>query len=154
MIRFRKLLVRFFFVAIIISIIVQLADATSMNFTVHGGEEATKSIYLYVNDRVLIRFIVVGQSDNNLNFHISFPTGTVEDFGEIGNFDYSFICNVEGTYVLSFSNINSSEDKLVTLYYENQHYIFGIPQMFFLAIIISIICVAAVAVFILMGRPS
>jgi len=46
-----------------------------------------------------------------------------------------------------------SEDKLVTLDYEIQHYIFGIPQMLFLTIIIVLISVAAVATFILMEKP-
>ncbi len=46
-----------------------------------------------------------------------------------------------------------SEDKLVTFDYEIQHYIFGIPQMMFLTIIIVLISVAAAATLILMGKP-
>lgn len=53
----------------------------------------------------------------------------------------------------SFPTFGSSEDKLVSLDYEVQHYIFGMPQMLFLTIIIVLVCVAAVAVFILMGKP-
>jgi hypothetical protein len=77
----------------------------------------------------------------------------VKEFDKVGYFHYPFVCDAEGEYVLHFSNAGSSEDRLVTLDYEVDHYIFGIPQMFFLTIIIAIVCVAAVAVFIFMGKP-
>ena len=153
MIQLRKPLIRFLFIAIAFSIIVQLAKATTMNFTVHSDEDVPKSISLAVEDRVLIRFTVVGPSDSALYFYISYPNGTVKEFGKVGYFHYPFVCDAEGEYVLHFSNIDSTEDKLVTLDYEVQHYIFGIPQMLFLTIIIVLVCVAAVAVFILMGKP-
>jgi hypothetical protein len=153
MIKSRKLLIRFLFIAIAFLIIVKFAEATSMNVTVQGGKEETKSISLAVEDRVLIRFTVVGPSDSSLHFYITYPNGTEEDFGKRGDFHDSFVCDTEGECVLHFSNIDSTEDKLVTLDYEVQHYIFGIPQMLFLTIIIVVVCVAAVAVFILMGKP-
>jgi len=65
----------------------------------------------------------------------------------------SFVCDLEGEYLLRFSNVDSPVDKLVTLECEVEHYIFGVPQMLFLTIIIVLICVAAVAVFVLMGKP-
>ena len=148
MIKSRKLLIRFLFIAIAFSIIVKFAEATTMNFTVQGGKEETKSISLAVEDRVLIRFTVVG----SLHFYITYPNGTKKDF-ETGDFYESFVCDTEGECVLRFSNTDSTEDKLVALDYEIEHYIFGIPQMLFLVIIIVVICVAAVAVFILMGKP-
>jgi len=153
MIKSRKLLIRFLFIAIAFSIIVKFAEATSMNVTVQGDKEETKSISLAVEDRVLIRFTVVGPSDSALYFYISYPNGTVKEFSKVGYFHYPFVCDTEGECVLHFSNIDSTEDKLVTLDYEVQHYIFGIPQMLFLTIIIVVVCVAAVAVFILMGKP-
>jgi hypothetical protein len=81
-----------------------------------------------------------------------YPNGTAKDFGMEGDFHYSFVCDAEGEYFLLFLNPSSGE-KLVALDYEIDHYIFGIPQMLFLAIIIAVICVAAVAVFIFMGKP-
>ena len=153
MIKSRKLLTRFLFIAIVFLIIVQFAEATTMNFTVQGGKDVPKSISLAVEDHVLIRFTVVGSSDSSLNFYITYPNGTEKEFGKVGYFHYPFVCDAEGEYVLHFSNIDSTEDKLVTLDYEVQHYIFGIPQMLFLTIIIVVVCVAAVAAFILMGKP-
>jgi len=77
----------------------------------------------------------------------------VKEFDKVGYFHYPFVFDAEGEYVLHLSNIDSTEDKLVALDSEVQHYIFGIPQMLFLTIIIVVVCVAAVAVFILMGKP-
>jgi len=153
MIRFRRPLIRFLFTVIVFLIIVQIAEATTMNFTVNGGEEVTKSIRLAVDDRVLIKFTVVGSSDSTLHFYITYPNGTVKEFGKRGSLNYGFVCDAEGNYVLHFSNRDSSADKLVTLDYEVQHYIFGIPQMLFLTVIIVLVCVAAVAAFIFMGKP-
>jgi hypothetical protein len=133
--------------------IVQFAEATSMTFTVHGGEEETKTISLAVDDRVLVRFVVVGQSDSSVHFYMTYPNGTEKDFAKIGDFHDSFVCDTEGECILRFSNTDSTEDKLVTLNYEAEHYIFGIPQMLFLTVVIVVVCVAAVAVFILMGKP-
>jgi hypothetical protein len=153
MIWFRKLLILLLLAQIVFLIIVQFAEATSMSFTVHAGEEETKTINLAVEDRVLVKFTVVGSSDNALYFSITYPNGTEKDFGKKGDFHDSFVCDTDGKCVLRFSNIDSTEDKLVTLNYEIEHYIFGVPQMLFLTIIIVVVCVAAVATFILMGKP-
>jgi hypothetical protein len=148
-----KLYICFLFIAIAFLTIVQLAEATTMNFTVPSGEEETKTINLAVEDHVLIKFTVVGTSDNFLHFYITYPNGTVKDFGKRGYFHHSFVCDTEGECILRFSNIDSTEGKHVTLDYEVEHYIFGISQMLFLTIIIVTVCMAAVATFILMGKP-
>lgn len=127
--------------------------AATVSFTVHGGEEVTKTLKLAVEDHVLIKFTVVGPPDNSLHFRLAYPNGTVKDFGKQGDFRYSFVCDLEGEYLLQFSNIDSSGDKLVTLNCEVEHYIFGIPQMLFLTIVIVLVCVAAVAAFVFMGKP-
>lgn len=129
----------------------QLAVATSASFTVRGGEEATRVLKLAVEDHVLISFTVVG-GDNAIRFYLVFPNGTVRNFGDAGYFHYSFVCDVEGDYVLRFSNVGSTADKLVTLNYEIEHYIFGVPQMLFLTVVIAIVCVVMVASFILLGK--
>jgi len=153
MMRSRKLLARLLFIMMIFQIIVQLAQATTTNFTVKGGEEVTKTLNLAVEDHVLIKFTIVAQSDKTLRFYITYPNGTVTDFGKRAVFSHSFVCDAEGNYVLHFSNTESPEDKFVTLNYEIEHYIFGIPQMLFLTIIIVLVCLAAVTAFVLMGKP-
>ncbi|NWG10756.1 hypothetical protein HXY33_03260 [Candidatus Bathyarchaeota archaeon] len=153
MTKYKKLTVCTFLLTLALFLFVQLAEATAMSFTVHSGEELTKTLNLAIDDHVLIRLTVVGLSEHTLYFSMTYPNGTRRDFGKTGTFQYSFVCNLEGEYVLHFSNTGSSEDKLVTLDYEVEHYIFGMPQMLFLTIIIVLVCMAAVAAFIFMGKP-
>jgi len=88
-----------------------------------------------------------------LNFFITDPDGNVfETFGNVGSVDYSFICLHEGEYTLHFSNTASADDKLVSLDYEVDHYTFGMPTMLFLTLVVLGICMAAVAVYILMSK--
>jgi hypothetical protein len=153
MIKPKKLLIHLLLITALVLMAAQLAEATTTNFTVQGDHEEKKPISLAVEDHVLIKFSVVGSSDSTLHFFMTYPNGTSKDFGTVGGyFYYSFVCDAEGQYVLHFSNAGSNVDKLVTLDYEVDHYIFGIPQMLFLAMIIAVVCVAAVAAFVLMGK--
>lgn len=129
-----------------------VAQATTAQLSVKGGEESTYPIKLAVEDRVLIRFTVIGQEDKTIGFSMTFPNGTVTDFGDIGTLSHSFVSDLEGECTLRFNNTASSETKLVTMDYEIDHYILGMPQMLFLVLLIAVICVLMVASFILMGR--
>ena len=143
------------FLAVIVSVIlVQTVNATTVNLTVHGGEEVTYPLSLAVDDHIVIKFTVVGgQTGNTLDFYVTNPNGTVKaSFTNVGNVNYPFICGEEGEYVLHFSNVASPEDRLVSLDYELEHYVLGMPQMLFLTMIVVLVCVGMVAVFILMGK--
>jgi hypothetical protein len=154
MFQFKKLLVHILFFTVAFFVILESVEAAAVSFTVEGGGEETKTLNLAVEDRVLISFTVIGTSgDSSLRFSLVYPNGTVRDFGMQSDFRYSFVCDLDGEYLLHFSNVDSSVDKLVTLECEVEHYIFGIPQMLFLTIIIALVCVVAVAVFVLMGKP-
>ncbi|MDH7564057.1 MAG: hypothetical protein QHH24_04135 [Candidatus Bathyarchaeota archaeon] len=142
-----------FLVILVASFLFCTASATTTQFVVHAGGETSRTLNLAVEDHVLIDFSVIGQSVHTLRFYLACPNGTVRDFGETADFNYPFVCVDAGNYTMKFSNLNSVEDKLVTLNYEIEHYLFGLPQMLFLAVVIAVLCVAAVAVFILMGRP-
>lgn len=148
----QSLLTNLILIMVLSSAFTQSALATSASFTVHGGEEVTRVLKLSVEDHVFISFTVVGTSESTIHFYLAYPNGTVRDFGNVGDFHYTFICDVEGNYVLHFSNVDSSVDKLVTLNYEAEHYIFGIPQMLFLTIVIAAVCVVMVASFILLSK--
>jgi len=154
MIRLKKELIRFLFIVVVLAILVQPADATATSFTVQKGEEKTKIISLVVEDRVLVKFTVVGRTASTLDFYITDAHGDIQvEYSRVGTVSYSFVCDEAGEYVLHFSNTDTSEDKDVYLDYEIQHYIFGIPQNLFLTLIIVLICMGAVATFILMGKP-
>jgi hypothetical protein len=138
----------------LLSVLVALGQATIASLTVKAGEEVTQPIDLIAEDRVLIQYKVVGGKVTAMQFSITFPNGTVRDFGGSGDFSYSFICDVEGEYMLHFVNTDQQENLLVTLDYEVQHYIFGMPQMLFMVILIAVVSLAGVAVFIgLSQRP-
>jgi hypothetical protein len=128
-------------------------SATTTTFSVTKGEEVTRTLRIADDDRVTIKFSVVGKVDSVITFSLTFPNGTKKEFGKVGYGNYLFVSDGEGTCILHFSNYNS-EDKFVTLNYEVQHYIFGVPEMFFFTLIIILVCIAAVAVFILMAKPQ
>jgi hypothetical protein len=152
MLSFRKSCAFFLVILVVLIASAGFVEATTATLTVKAGEEATHVIKLSVDDRVLVRFTIAGQESDTLRFSLGFPNGTLLDFGEIGTLSHSFICDAEGEYTLHFLNDDSTEGKLVTLDYEIDHYIFGIPQMLFLALVIAVVCVAMVAVYILMGK--
>jgi len=153
MILIKKHLTRSLLAAAIVLLLVPTARATAESFTVRAGQEETKTLSLVVEDHVQIRFTVTGQATNVMDFYITDPHGNVmETFGNTGNLNCAFVCSQEGEYRLHFSNVASTEDKLVSLDYEVQHYIFGMQQTLFLTLIVVGICVAAIAVFILMSK--
>lgn len=153
MIQLNKELIHFLFIVTILSILVQPVEATTMSFTVPKDDKKIVSIRLVVEDHVLIEFTVVGKTGSTLDFYITDPHGNVKFEDSKATVIYAFTCDEAGEYVLHFSNTDMIEDKLVVLNYEIQHYIFGIPQMLFLTIIIVLVCMAAVATFILLGKP-
>jgi hypothetical protein len=139
--------------ATIVLLFVPMVRATAESFTVRAGQEEIRSLSLAIDDHVQVRFTVTGKTTSLLDFYITDPNGnTMENFGETGNLNYAFVCSQEGECKLHFSNVGSAEDKLVSLDYEVEHYIFGMQQNLFLAVIVVGICVAMVAVFILMSK--
>jgi hypothetical protein len=150
----RKALVPFLLIIMILGILVQYASATATQFTVRGGQDSPVTVNLATEDHVLIRFNVVGTSENTIDFRLVDPHENVTaEFSRKGDVSYTFVCGEGGDYVMHFSNVFSSEDKLITLEYEIEHYFFGLPQMLFMVLVVVVIYVAAVAVFILMGKP-
>ena len=61
------------------------------------------------------------------------------------------MCDVKGEYELNFVNNDIKESKLVTLNLDVEHYIFGMPQMLFLAVVIVVIFIAGLAARVLLS---
>jgi multisubunit Na+/H+ antiporter MnhC subunit len=153
MILFKKIFACLILAAVVFLCLVPMAGATAESFTVHASQEETKYLNIASEDHVQIRFVATGQAANTLDFYISDPQGdTIAYSYDTADFDYTFVCSNKGEYKMHFSNLAASEDTLVSLNYEIQHYIFGMPQMLFLTLIVVGLCVAAVAVFILMSK--
>ena len=143
----------FLIIAISLSFLTQVAVAIALNFSVPKNDEVVRSLTLAVDDRVSIKFTVTGQTESVLDFRLQDPNGDIIiEHKKVGNVNEKLVCVVSGEYYLYFSNLESSEDKLVTLNYEIGHYIFGIPQMLFLTMIIALLCMGAIAAFVMMGK--
>ena len=137
------------------AVFIGLGHATTTQFTLKEGGEVTHPINLTVDDRVLIQYKVISvtaDTSHTVQFSIIFPKGTMKEFGDSGDFSYSFVCDAEGEYKLNFTNTDQTENKLVTLNYEIDHYIFGMPQMLFMVILIAVVSMVGVAVFIGLSR--
>ena len=131
------------------------ANATTENFTVPAESEVTRSLNLQNDDRVAIGFTVVGQTINALNFSVTDPNGnTVIEYDKVGQKSFSLHATTPGIYILHFDNSDSPEEKMVTLNYDVQHYIFGIPQTLFYVLVIAIISVIGIAFFVLLGKTT
>jgi hypothetical protein len=130
------------------AVLVGLGEATTASLNLKPSEEVLQPVNLIPEDRVLIQFKVIGATSSLVHFSLIFPNATVKDFGEIGSYTTSFVCDLEGEYTLNFTNTDQAENRLVTLNYEIDHYILGMPQMLFMVILIAVVSVVGVAVFI------
>ncbi len=128
--------------------------ATIENFAINPESEVTRSLSLHENDRVSVSFSVLGESTNELNFYVTDPNGgIILRYERVGQKSLSFLTKMSGTYVLHFDNLHSTEVKMITLNYDIEHLIMGMPQTMFLVLIIVVVLVFAVASFTLMGKP-
>lgn len=137
--------------ALIISL-AGLAQATTESLNVQAGKEFIKTIDLAAEDQIRITFTVLGSAPDTLHFWMFFPNATTRDYGEKSQSTISFTSDVQGLCELHFDNSNSSSTQLITLNYEIEHYIFGIPQIPFLIIVIAVLLLAIVVGYIIMGK--
>jgi hypothetical protein len=131
--------------------LINLSSASLSSLTVPAGEEINQKINLDVNDRVVIEFKILGTENNFISFSLFYPNATEMNFGEVGELNLNFMCDEKGEYGLNFINNDINESKLVTLNLDVEHYIFGMPQMLFLAVVIVLIFLAGLAARVLLG---
>ena len=128
------------------------ARATAESINVDAGKELVYKIDLNSQDRVQLNFVTTGQASSHLCFSIVFPNSTVINLGEIDQYSARFTSNVKGTCELHFDNTNSSEATLIALDYEVEHYIFGLPEMIFVLVVIAVLLMVVVTGYIIMGK--
>ena len=136
---------------LLIIFLINLSNASLSSLTVPAGDEINQKINLDVNDRVVIEFKILGTKNNFVSFSLFYPNATEINFGEIGELNYNFMCDAKGEYQLNFVNNDLNESKLVTLNLDVEHYILGMPQMLFLAVVIGVIFLAGLAARVLSG---
>ena len=125
--------------------------ATTLSITVPAGEEVDQIMDLKVDDHVRVQFNVLGADNSYISFSLVYPNSTELNFGEGVSFSYNFICESKGEYKMLFINNDLAENKLVTLNYEIESYMFGMPQTQFLIIFIAVVCVMMVAFYSLLS---
>jgi hypothetical protein len=140
---------------ILISLVTYSAKAETENITVPPESEFTRTLDLQNDDRVAIGFTVVGQSVDALNFYITDPHGdTIIEYETVGQKSFSLHATTPGVYILHFDNSLWQEEKMVTLNYDIQHYILGLPQTLFYVLVIAVISVIGIVFFVLLGKTS
>lgn len=125
--------------------------ATTVSINLPAGEQVDQIIDLKINDHVRIQFNVLGTDNSYISFSLIYPNSTETYFGDVGLLSYNFISDMKGEYKMSFVNNDLTENKLVTLNYNIEPYMFGMPQTQFLIIFIAVICVMMVAFYSLLG---
>jgi hypothetical protein len=143
------------YILIIISLIVILTStvyAATESINVEPRKEITRAIDLATGDRTSITVRVLGPAPSTIHFYVVLPNGTTDDRGDLSHCELSFSTDVKGECQLHFDNVNSSNAQLVTLNYEVEHFIFGIPQMMFLLIAITVLLLFVAAGYVAMGK--
>jgi hypothetical protein len=136
----------------LIAFLVSAAQATTESITVETGKEVSRTVDLAAGDRTTITFIVTGPSPSTLHFYVVLPNGTTVNYGEANQLTTDFFTDVKGECQLHFENNNTSDSQLVTLNYDVEHFIFGIPQLVFLLVAIAALLLVVVAGYIIMGK--
>jgi hypothetical protein len=131
---------------------IEIAHATTESLNVEAGKDLVCKINLESEDRVQLTFVTIGQAYSNLRFSIVLPNSTVINLGEIDQYSTSFTSDAKGTCELHFDNTNSSETALVSLNYEVEHYILGMPEMIFILVAIAVLLMVIVTGYIIMGK--
>ena len=147
----QKYAINFLIGLVLIAFFVAPLWATTLSITVPAGEQVDQLMDLKVDDHVRIQFNVLGADNSYISFSLVHPNSTEINFGEIGLFRHNFISDTKGEYKMCFVNNDLVENKLVTLNYEIESYMFGIPQTQFLIIFIVVICVTMVAFYSLLS---
>ena len=127
---------------------VTLSYAATVSMTISAGEEINQKIDLEKGDHIFLQFSVVGKPDNLISFSIIYPDGSEKNFGQQGSFEEQLICDQDGEHILTFTNTDTTESKLLTYNYKIDQYILGIPKLLFLALVIGVICLIMIAAFI------
>lgn len=135
-----------------VSLVIELGQSITQSINIKPESEFEQILNLELEDHVLIQIRILGVNSNNFSSNLFLPNGSVVEFGEEKLIDYSFICEIEGQYILKFFNNDPQNDKLITLNYEIQNYVFGMPKMLFLTLMIVGICLVGVVIFVFMGK--
>lgn len=136
----------------LVTVLTNVAQAATESINVDAEKEVIRTVDLASGDFLSLSFTVTGPEPSKLHFYAILPNGNTSDYGNTSRFSIDFSTEVEGECHLHFDNTNSQSTQLITLNYDVVHYIFGIPQMIFLLIAITILLLFVVGGYIIMGK--
>ena len=132
--------------------LVGIVHANAGSFNLAPGNQTACDIAVSPGDRVQLTFTITDDNSNSMLSWIVFPNSTVTSLGDVGQYSASFKSNVGGTCELHFNNTSTSETVLVSLNYEVDHYILGIPEMIFVLAVIAVLLMVFVSGYIIMSK--
>jgi hypothetical protein len=139
----------------LVSVLAAFALATTESFVVYAGKELTRTTpNLAAGDRCTVRLTVTGPtlSTSTIHFFIVLANGTKADYGEVSQRTFDFFADSDGACELHFDNSNATDSQMITINYEIEHFVFGIPNMIFMLIVITVLVVFVAAGYVLMGK--
>lgn len=122
--------------------------AASATIMVPAGEKISTDVDLNAEDEITGRISVIGIELGGINFTVVGPSGhTVMPTQMVKVADFKFIATEKGVHTFLFDNSLSSIDKTVSFNYDVKHYWFGMPQEFFLMLIVVLLGVLALVIY-------
>lgn len=122
--------------------------AVTETIMVQAGKTISTGVDLNVEDEVTGRISVIGIELGGINFTVVGPSGQIVMPTQMVKVsDFKFIATEKGVYTFLFDNSLSSIDKTVSFNYDVKHYWFGMPQEFFLMLIVVFLGVLAMIIY-------
>lgn len=122
--------------------------AVSETIMVPAGKTISRDVDLNVEDEVTGRITVIGIELGGINFTVIGPSGQiVMPTQMIKVTDFKFIATERGVHTFLFDNSFSSDDRTVSFNYDVKHYWFGMPQEFFLMLVVVLLGVLAMIIY-------
>jgi hypothetical protein len=135
----------------LVAVTASVAQAKTESINIEPTQGYEETFQLADGDQVSLTFKVQSQPPNLLHFYVVLPNGTTVDNGIKNEGSLTFSTDVKGNCTLRFVN-EVSEAQLLTLDYNIEHYILGMPMLIFVLVAIAVLMVFVVAGYMILGK--
>jgi hypothetical protein len=136
----------------LVAVTVSVAQAKTESINVEPTKDFVRTLQLAGGDQVSVTFKVLGPAPGALHFSTVLTNGTTIDYGAKNEGSIIFSTDVEGECQLRFVNDGSSDSQLLTLDYNVEHFVLGIPMLLFILLAVAVLMVFVIAGYIAMGK--
>ena len=127
-------------------------QASTESVSIKPSDDFVRTLQLVSGDQVTLTYKVLGPYPNALRLSVLLPNGTNVDYGSENQGIIRFSTDVDGKCMLLFENNDPSNIQLLTLDYNVEHYIFGLPTLLFVLIAVAVLLVFVIAGYMAMGK--